>query len=251
MKEIETASPPKLTEQNITVEKLKSFLPRGSSIKVTQEIVDIINRSEHDCGVDQGLIDEQITSYAHLLGPNVGFEQLLNAIKYVNLTTIPKMTNAKAYSIVFPKKAAEIAERGQTVDSFASMYNQTKTVVAIQKLVIVPVYLTYMPYHHAAIKKQFDLMNGIGARPNDKVSPTVQQMAAAKLADLTAMPEDNSIELKVGMSDDAKGLTLGLMEQINAFTKVQKAKLDAGESISAVQVTGINVDQIVEAQIEE
>ena len=247
----EDAKPLSPTGQSITVESLKSYLPKGSSTVVTQEIVDIINRAENQCGVDQDLIEEQLVSYTHLLGPRVGFETLLNAIKFVNLTMIPKMTNAKAYKIVFPKKAAEIEGRDQSVDSFASMYNQTKTVVAIQKLLIVPAYITYQPLHHAAIKKQFDLMNGIGARPNDKVSATVQHMAAAKLADLTRMPEENTVELKIGMSDDAKSLQQGLMDQIGAFTKLQMARLEKGEDISSVQKLGISVDAIIEAQIED
>lgn len=239
------------TRQNITVESLKSYLPRGSSTKVTQEIVDMINRAEEETGVDQGLVEEQIVSYTHLLGGSVGFEQLLNAIKFCNLTLVPKMTNAKAYKIVFPEKAAEIEARGQTVDSFASMYNNSKTVVAIMKLLIVPAYVTYAPLHHAAIKKQFDLMNGIGARSNDKVSPTVQQLAAAKLADLTKMPEDNSVELKIGMSDDAKSLQQGLMKQIGEFTKLQMKRFEQGEDISTVQKLGISTDAIIEAQIED
>jgi len=242
---------PKTESKGLTVELLKSYLPRGSSIAITQEVINVINKAEETSGVPQEIIEDQVVSYMHLLGPRVGFNTLLNALKYVNLTMTPDMTNAKAYKIVFPKKAKEIEDRGKTVDSFASMYNQTKTVVAVQKLLIVPAYLTYMPLHHAAIKKQFDLMNGIGAKPNDKVSPTVQQLAAAKLADLTAMPEDNSIELKVGMSDDAKSLQQGLMEQIAAFTKVQMTRLEKGEDISTVQKLGISVDSIIETQVED
>lgn len=244
------AQPPSPTPQGITVESLKSFLPRGTSVQVNQEVVDMINRAEAESGVAQELIEEQILSYTHLLNGRVGFKQLLNAIKFCNLRMMPEMTNEKAYKVVFPEKTKEIEARGQTVSSFASMYNQTKTVTEIMKLLIVPAYVTYQPLYHAAIKKQFDLMNGIGAKPSDNVSPTVQHLAAAKLADLTKMPEDSSIELKIGMTDEAKSVQQGLMDQIAAFTKIQKAKLDAGESISSVQKTGIDVDSIIEAETE-
>jgi len=239
------------TSQIVTVETLKAALPRGSSSKVTEDIVNLINNAEKDSGIAQELIEEQIFSYTHLLGPRIGFETLLNAIKFCNLKMLPKMSNAKAYKIVFPKKSLEIEARGESVDSFASMFNNTKTVVAVDKLLIVPAYITYQPLHHAAIKKQFDLMNGIGAKSTDKVSPTVQHLAAAKLADLTKMPEENSVELKIGMTDEAKSIQEGLMEQLAAATKMQMERLAKGESIAEVQKLGLNADAVIEAQIDE
>ena len=243
--------PQNTPKRKITKELLKEHMPKGSSTKLTDEIVEMINSAERDCGISQDLVNEQVVSYTHLLGVNVGFEQLLNAIKFCNLVMIPEMTNAKAYKVVFPKKAAEIAARGGSVDSFASMFNQTQTVRAIMKLLIVPAYITYQPLFHSAIKKQFDLMNGIGAKPTDKVSATVQHLAAAKLADLTRMPEESSVELKIGMTDEVKGIQEGLMEQIGRMASIQLDRYKAGEDISGVQRTGLNVDEVIEGQIDE
>ena len=53
----------------LTVETLKSYLPKGSSTVVTQEIIDTINKAEAACGIDQELIEDQVISYTHLLGP--------------------------------------------------------------------------------------------------------------------------------------------------------------------------------------
>ena len=236
--------------QHLTEEKLRKYLPKGSSTKITKEIMKKISNAEKDCGVSQELIEEQLVSYMHLLTGNVGIEKLLNAIKFCNLRMLPRMGNAKAYSIVFPAKAAEITARGETVDSFASMYNSSKMVTEVQKLLIIPAYITYQPMYHAAIKKQFDLMNGIGAKEDDKVSPHVQHLAAGKLAELTAMPEDNSIELKIGMTDEAKSVQQGLMEQLARATDAQMASLAAGKSINDVQKIGISTDSILEAEIE-
>ena len=235
--------------QHLTIETLKGHLPKGSSTKVTQEILDMIHRSESDTGVSQELVEEQLVSYMHLLTGSVGIEKLVNAIKFCNLRLIPKMGNAKAYAIVFPAKAAEITARGETVDSFASMFNSSKLVVAINKLLIVPAYITYQPLYHAAIRKQLDLMNGIGAREDDKVSPHVQHLAASKLAELTAMPVENSIELKIGMNDEAKSIQQGLMEQLAKVTDMQMSRLDSGEGIKSVQKLGINTDDIIEAEV--
>lgn len=236
--------------QNITVEKLKKFLPRGSSTQVTDEIVAMINRAEEETGIDQNLVEEQVVSYMHLLTGSVSVEKLVNAIKFCNLRLLPGMGNARAYSIVFPAKTTEITDRGQSVDSFASMYNSTRLVIEINKLLIVPAYITYQPLHHAAIKKQLDLMNGIGAKEDDKVSAHVQHLAAGKLAELTAMPIDHSIELKIGMNDEAKSVQQALTDQLAAVVDMQMAKLDAGQNIGDVQKLNISVDEIIEAEVE-
>ena len=236
----DTAIPAVVNSQNLTIDKLKKMLPKGSSVRVTEEIMAKIHRTELDTGVSQELVEEQIVSYLHLLTGNVGIEKLLNAIKFCNLKMLPKMGNARAYSIVFPEKTEEVTARGETVDSFASMYNNTKMVVEIQKLLIVPAYITYQPMFHAAVKKQFDLMNGIGAKGDDKVSAHVQHLAAGKLAELTAMPEDNSIVLRVGLSDEAKSVQQGLMEQLARTADIQMQRLANGESITDVQKIGID-----------
>lgn len=237
-------------KQNLTVEKIKQFLPRGSSATVTEEIVEMLNNAERDSGVDQALFEEQMLSYMHMIENGVGIEKLANAIKFCNLRMLPKMGNAKAYKIVFPDKAKEIEERGQSCDSFASMYNSSKLVTQISKLLMVPVYITNAPVHMAMHKKLFDLSNGIGAKEGDYVSPTVQMNAAVALMDATKMPDDNSIELKIGMSDEAKSVQVGLTEQLARMADVQVQRLKNGESISSVQKIGVSVEAI-EADIDE
>ncbi len=224
---------------SITAEQLKGFLPRGSSARLTDEVLAKINNTEKDVGIPQDVFNEQILSYTHLLKGGVSMDQLVNAIRFCNIRMIDKMSNAKAWKIVFPVKAKEIEGRGQSVDSFASMYNNTKLVTEISKLVLMPLHITFAPLHMAAVKKQFDLMNGIGAKGDDYVSPTVQQKAAETLAMLTKVPEDNSIELKIGMSDEAISVQQNLTEQLGQMAEIQLARLAAGGDLAEVQQLGI------------
>jgi len=234
-------SPTVTNRQHISAEKLKQFMPRGSSVQVTDAILDMLNRVEEDTGVDQGLFEEQLLSYMHLVDNGVGLEKLANAIKFCNLRMLPKMSNTKAYKIVFPDKAKEIEDRDQSCDSFASMYNSSKLVTEISKLLMVPVYITNAPVHLAMHKKLFDLSNGIGAREGDYVSPTVQMNAAIALMEATKMPEDKSIELKIGMSDEAKSVQLALTEQLSRLAASQVAQFKAGVALDKVQRIGVNV----------
>ena len=231
-------------------ETLVKYMPKGFTGKITDEVLAMLNNVETDTGMSKELFSEQLYSYTHLLTGGVGIEVLANAIKFVNLRMLPKMGAAKAFAIVFPEKAKEIEDRGSTVDSFASMYAGTKTVVAVQKLILVPVYISHAPIHNATLKKLFDLSNGIGARADDKVSPTVQMNAAIALNAATKMPEDNSVTLKIGMTDEATKIQQGLFEQLAMNSELQLAALRAGKSIGDVQRIGVNVDRIIEAEID-
>ena len=79
---IEANSPPPSESQNITVEKLKKFMPKGTSSKVTEDIVKIIHNIENDTGVSQEYAEEQVMSCMGLLGKQgVTLEKLVNAVK--------------------------------------------------------------------------------------------------------------------------------------------------------------------------
>ena len=222
-------------------ETLAKYFPKGMGERITDEVLTMLNNVEHDTGMSEELFSEQLCSYSHLITGGAGIEKLANAIKFVNLRQLPKMGAAKAYRIVFPRKTKEIEGRKQSVDSFASMYSGTKMVLEVQKLIVMPTYITHRPMHNAMIQKLFDLTNGIGAKEGDYVSPTVQMNSAVELLNVTKMPEDNSIELKIGMTDEAKSVQQELMAQIGAYAAQAANRVDAGESLDDVQKLGINV----------
>jgi len=226
--------PANTNSQNLTIEKLQSFLPKNSNTKVTQAVLDTINKVEQESGMSQELFEEQVCSYAHLIGPGISFEKLMNAIKFVTLRNVTgKQSNA--YRIVFPNKSDELDARGATVDNFASMYASTKAVVEVQKLTMLGVNITHAPLRNQIIKKYVDLMNGIGAKPDDYVSPTVQLNATIAADEMTKMPEDNTIELKMGMSDSALEVQKDIAEQLRIMSQGQVASYAANRDISKVQ----------------
>lgn len=221
-------------EQGITREKLQQFIPKGYGGRVTDAVLEMIRRVEQDTGMDQGLFEEQLLSYTHLLGPGVSFEKLINAIKFVALREVAR-GQAKAYKIVFPEKAAEIEARGGDVSSFASMYALSKVVVEVQKLNMVSASITHRPLANQMLKKMTDLANGIGANPDDRVSPTVQLNAAIAVYEAVKMPEDNTMELKIGMSDSALSAQESLAEQLRRMADLQMKAFQSGKSLDDVQ----------------
>ena len=235
--------------QGLTLEKLQGFMPKNSTVKLTEEILEIVNRAEEDTGMDQGLFEEQLCSYSHLIGPGISFEKLMNAIKFVTLREVAR-GNARAYKIVFPVKSAEIEARGETVDSFASMYAQTKAVIEVQKLNMVGVHITHRPLANQLLKKMVDLSNGIGAKPDDYVSPTVQLNATVAAYEAVKPPEDNTMELKIGMSDQAISVQENLANQISQMAEIQMKRFASGDKIGDIQKLKINVEPVIDVDVE-
>ena len=234
--------------QNITREKLKKFLPKGSSTQVTDEVLESINNMERDTGLPQNLLEEDVMSYLHLVGKigGVGVGELVNAIKYCNLKR--NRSNREAWAIVFPKKYDELIEAGKAVDSFVSMYNSSKLVVAIDKEMIIPTYVQYSAYRHFSIKKQYELAS------SSDVSAMVQHLAAKELYAMTKMPEENkTIELKVGMSEAAMAQQQELNDNIAALVANQAAAFRRGdrtEDLQRIHIDVVDAGPITDAEIE-
>ena len=113
---------------------------------------------------------------------------------------------------------------------------------------MISAHIQYAPMYHAAIKKQFNLMNGQSA-DGGPVSAHVQHLAAKELAEQTKMPEDNTIELKIGISEESKTVQERLTEQLSRSVDLQMARLNAGELIGDIQKIGISVDnEIVDVE---
>ena len=220
--------------QSITREKLKRFLPKGSSVQVTDEVLDMINNMERDTGLPQDLMEQNLMSYMHLIGKikSISINELANAMKYCTLKR--NMTNKEAWAIIFPKKYDELVTSNRQVDSHVSMYNSSKIVVEIDKQMIIPVYIQHNAYHHAAIKKQYDLMNGIDGE-GGQVSAMVMHLAAKELALITKMPEDKTIELKIGMSDAAMAQQQEMNDALSAIVANQSKMFASGADASEIQ----------------
>jgi len=239
-------APRNTNKQLLTRDRLESFMPKNSGAKLTDEILEKINRVEMDTGMDQGLFEEQICSYAHLIGPGISVEKLMNAIKYVTLREVMG-GSAKAYRVVFPEKTVEIEARGATVDNFASMYSNTKAVIEVQKLVMIGVHISHAPLRNQLLKKMVDLSNGIGAKPDDHVSPTVQLNATIAAYDAVKMPEDNTMELKIGMSDASMEMQQTVADQLAENAKLMRLQFQQGKSLDSVQRLGV----VVQAEVTE
>ena len=232
---------PKTESQNITVEKLKQFMPRGTNAKVTEDIVKIIQNIENDIGVNQEYAEEQVMSCMSLMGKQgVTLEKLVNAVKFCTLKR--HYDNKKAWAIVFPAKYDELVANGKFIDSHVSEYNSTYCVVEADKMMMVPFYLQYNHLKHEALMKQANLMRGIGANPGDYVSPHVQHLASKTTYEMLKSPEDNTIELKVGVSDALVEQNREMADNIKKIVELQANAFRNGGKTADIQKIHIKKD---------
>ena len=236
--------------QNVTKERIYALLPKKTNVKVTDEVVRLVENMEKDTGLPQELLEEDFMSYIHLVTQGRSthsLTELANAIKFCNLKR--NYNNKEAWSVVFPKKFSELTTANKPVDNFVSMYNNSKLVVAVDKEMQIPIHLQYAPYFHAAVKKQFELMNGQTTTKDkfgnlDRVSPMVQHLAAKELAVLTRQPEENKLDIKITPSDAALTMQEEMNAQLKILTGRMKARVDAGEDIIDVQQIGIDFSEV-------
>lgn len=226
--------------QYLDKEKLMRFLPKGTNHKVTDEIMSLVHHMEKDTGLLQEYLEESLLSHLPVLQDiKVDLPDYINAIKYCNLKR--NMSNEKAWEIVFPERYKKLNEEGRWNTSHPSMYNSSKIVVKIDASMIVGDHIQYAPMHHKMMMKQFELANGISA-DGTPVSPQVQHLAAKTILEMTMQPEDNTVELKIGQSDEAKASQEKIYTEMTKIAKNQQELLKAGHSIEEVQKLNLKVE---------
>lgn len=229
---------PVAQSQHLTVASVRKHLPKGTSVEVTEEIVDMLNNAERDSGVGQEHFEEQLLGHMHLAKKG-GIKALSRAVKFVALTIGQQVEQAHAYRIVFPDKAQKFDKEDRSIASAASEYSRSFMVKEIIKNQVLGFHISHAHLGGWGMAKAVNLANGIGAKPGDYVSPTVQLNAIQLIMDKVAPPEDQSLELKIGMSDEAKSATDNLAEKLGAMAEAQMANYKAGKSLGEVQKLNI------------
>lgn len=234
------------SDQGITKEKLERFMPKGTSIKVTEEILETIRNMENDTDLPQNLMEESLMSYMHLIGnrQGTGLDDLVKAVKFCQLQRF--MNNSQAWEIVFPDKANERRLEGKGIDQFASMYNTRSVLVtAINKQMLVPFKLQYSAHGDEAMNITMNLARGI-AVDGKPVSHMVQHLCAKTIIDNTKIEEDQTIQLKVGLTDDAKESRDRMANQMAVTAEAIQQAVRNGANITDIQALNLSHDDGVD-----
>jgi len=246
--------------QNITKERLRQCLPKGSSHEVTDRVMELIHNAENDTGLEQHYLEEQFLSHTSIMKQfKVSLEEYVNAVKYVSL--VGNLSNRKAWEIVFPdrlaKAEAKIAEnkekeaRGEpfvqvNIDSHVSNYNKTPLVVELRSRVAVAFDVIHAPLRTWALMQNVQLAKGIAAPTPDGemmvVTPTVQQAALDTILRELKPDTKNKMEVQIGMSDEVLAAQNNIAEQMRASAEQMRLAYMQGADLNKIQQTGIVIN---------
>jgi hypothetical protein len=238
------------TKQNIDKEKILRFLPKGTSHKVTDEIIRLVNQMGSD-EVEQEYFEEKFLSYLHVLGDKgirASLRDYINALKFC--TYKKNMSNERAWELTFPDKYERLEKLGKQVSNHVAMYNGNPLVTKLDALMLTEEHIQYAPLFHEAIMKEAQLMRGIGSN-GERVSPHVQHMAASTLIDKLAPPKEDKLSITVGLDEATRNTQVKVLEELSNVAKSQRELLEQGYSLAEVQKLNLKSHDIQEAEIDE
>jgi hypothetical protein len=233
-------------ESLIDEDTIRSLYKGKVNEETVTAIVQKIHAIEETDGILQDSFEEKFMSYTDLIGPGVSIDKVINAIKFVSHVQCG-LSNTKAYELVFPDKAKQIKARpGGDTSSFATEYAKSKTVIEILSRSAIRADIEHRPLVNQLLKKLVDLSNGKGAKVDDYVSPTVQLNATLGALDYLKPPEDKSIDLKIGLNEEAMAMQQNLATQIAASAAAMRQQFESGQSLREIQRVGIVIDAEIE-----
>lgn len=211
----------------ITLEDVKKALP-GKKAAITQEAVDIINKSASDPEFQGESLLKTARIYENVIkGARASIPEFLNAIRFCAYISTAESNYTEAYKRVFWDRAFVQERLNIPTDdpryieltSAASRYRRSKLVVDILTVSQVPLDLIFSGQRYKAIGVLANIMEN-GKYDRDRVNAAKELLAATKGAD------NVKIELDVGVKENSAVQQLN--EQLAMMAAKQKMLLEAG-----------------------
>jgi len=226
--------------QNITKEKIKRMLPKGTSVSITDEIIRSIQTMGEEVDLPQNLLEEDFMTYVQLITrtKGLGINHLINAIKYCNLKRT--RTNVKAWAITFPKKYDRLVAGEKSIDNHVSMYEKSFLVQEIDKEMLIPVHLQYAGAFHKLAQQNIRIaMGDAGVDDNGdrrKVSAMVMQQACRSGMEMFRAPETAKLDITVSANDAMLESQNEMNNHLEALVKSHADAFRKGEDVSKLQI---------------
>lgn len=176
----------------ITVAELQTAMPAQIKGKVTESLVDKINKIAMDDEFRENYRDNLISYTSVMQEGRFTIEQYLNAVRYVSYKIMGD-TNVKAYMRTFPDKYTNFKSKGvkdKDIASYVTAYNKSKLVNLIYDQSMIPTHVLNADLFQKALNTQAELMM-------TAASEKVRSDAANSLLTHLKPPETKKLELEV------------------------------------------------------
>lgn len=233
----------------ITKEELLSKLPEKKNT-ITDEVVEMINKANNDPAFSPGEFIEKMIDYKDvMLGTGGSIKSYINALKFCaflesedSAVEAYKKARADDDYVKSKRDAAPGTSDYNALSYVASRYRkENKMVRQILAQSDMPLYLIFQKQRYKAVQRLADEMDN-APLAKDRIA------AAEKLLTHVKPPENQQIELSIGMDTETKSVQQSLNEQLMVLASNQKKLLDQGVDIKDVQRLGIQAE-IIEAEV--
>lgn len=211
----------------ITEEQFKASLPKGLNKGVPKKVLDDINDMISK-GEEGAVFKENLMSHNHILKEGkFSLEQYVNAVKYISFRLM-NQSQRKAYELTFPDKVTDWLANGtdeKAISSYVHAYNNSKLVMRLYDVTLVPFHLLNQPYRQEALLVEVELMRHAH-------SEMVRHKAAETVLNTLAPPETTQTELQMKVRESEE--TSELKNALADLAKAQKEMLEKGGSLKDV-----------------
>jgi len=236
--------------QLITKEEIQAAIPSRKGT-ITDEIVDLINKSQHEPEFQGESLLQTATTYESVLEKNkAGIKQYITAIRFCSYLIAMDDNFTEAYKKAFYE--TDFVKQRLTADtssneykeltSASSRYRRSKLVCDILTMSQVPLHLMFTGMQYKALGVLNSVMT-TAKLDRDKINAAKEILAATK------GPENVQVALEVGMSEGARNMQQDLNSQLAKIAANQKTMLEGGMDIKEVQQLGLNAE-FIEAEID-
>ena len=229
----------------MTVEEWRRIFPKKRKEFINQELVDLINDAEARGDFD-GFLEENIISFQSILQDGrYKVKDFVKAVEYC-CYYLNGDDQAEAYVKTFPEKVKRRILEGKSAYATGApaMYHRGQLVQKILAQMQIPTRMIHRHKLDDAIMTQYNLM--MSPRTSDRI----KMECASSLMTFLKEPEDQKVELEIGIKKDesAKALESKLLELADAQVEAFKR----GHNITDLQKLSYSEEEEVEdAEIEE
>ena len=241
--------PIKSYSQTISKEEIQKRLPSRKNT-ITDEIVDIINKSQTEPEFQGESLLQTATTYEKVMQQNrVGIKEYLNALRFCaylismddNITEAYRKTFADR-DFVLDRLDADVGSVGYNeLTSAASRFRRSKLVVDILTVSQIPLDLMFTGARYKAVMVLADIME-TSRYDRDRIN------AADKLLTHTAS-KDIKIDLDIGVKESSA--VVSLQNQLAELAARQKLMLEAGATDLGKLGAMKAVDEVEDAEVVE
>lgn len=230
---------------SVTLELIQDQVGAKRSHLITKDTVEEINKLIEDAEYGEEFLDQYI-SYFNIIDGNKEWTtpKYMNAMKFFCLVESGNKL-IDAYVKVFPDRLQARYDRGEgkkDISGEASRYNASKLVNEIRKVSSVPIQLIHRHLLHESIMVQAKIMH------DSNISPMVRQKAAEALMKELKPTDDTNVNIKIGMSDEAKSQQAQLVDHIGKIALQQQQMLAAGLNIADIQKLNIQISNTIDVE---